>query len=77
MRDAAVPSRPLNARVIIGFGIALAILVAIGADSQVKQDDALRQMPVEFSRFVEAVRELGVFWGVLNEAPPGSVRKSP
>jgi CheY-like chemotaxis protein len=72
---------------------------------QVKQDGALRQMPVvmltssreesdlvesyrlgvnayvvkpvEFSRFVEAVRELGVFWAVLNEAPPGSVRKSP
>jgi hypothetical protein len=33
MRDAAVPSRPLDARVIIGFGTALAILVAIGADS--------------------------------------------
>jgi CheY-like chemotaxis protein len=72
---------------------------------QIKQDDALRQMPVvmltssreesdlvesyrlgvnayvvkpvEFSRFVEAVRELGVFWAVINEAPPGSVRKSP
>ena len=72
---------------------------------QVKQDDALRQMPVvmltssreesdlvesyrlgvnayvvkpvEVSRFVEAVRELGVFWAVINEAPPGSVRKGP
>jgi len=33
--------------------------------------------PVEFGRFVEAVRELGVFWAVLNEAPPGSVRKGP
>src|SRR5438552_1276674 len=72
---------------------------------QVKQDDALRQMPVvmltssreesdlvqsyqlgvnayvvkpvEFGRFVDAVRELGVFWAVINEAPPGSVRKSP
>ena len=31
--------------------------------------------PVEFNRFVEAVRELGVFWAVINEAPPGSVRK--
>ncbi|PYQ22740.1 MAG: two-component system response regulator [Acidobacteria bacterium] len=31
--------------------------------------------PVEFSRFVEAVRRLGVFWAVINEAPPGSVRK--
>jgi len=33
--------------------------------------------PVEFSRFVQAVRELGVFWAVINEAPPGSVRKGP
>jgi CheY-like chemotaxis protein len=68
---------------------------------QVKQDDALRQIPVvmltssreesdlvesyrlganayvvkpvEFSRFPDAVRELGVFWAVINEAPPGSV----
>ena len=31
--------------------------------------------PVEFSRFVEAVRELGVFWAMVNEAPPGSVGK--
>jgi len=28
--------------------------------------------PVEFSSFVHAVRELGVFWAVVNEAPPGS-----
>lgn len=33
--------------------------------------------PVEFSRFVQAVRELGVFWAVINEAPPGSVPKRP
>jgi len=72
---------------------------------RVKQDDALRQIPVvmltssreendlvesyrlgvnayvvkpvEFNRFVQAVRELGVFWAVINEAPPGSVRKGP
>lgn len=33
--------------------------------------------PVEFSRFVQAVGEMGVFWAMINEAPPGSVRKSP
>ncbi len=32
--------------------------------------------PVEFDRFVAAVSELGVFWAVLNEPPPGSVRAS-
>lgn len=26
--------------------------------------------PVNFSSFVEAVRELGVFWALLNESPP-------
>jgi CheY-like chemotaxis protein len=33
--------------------------------------------PVTFSQFVEALRELGVFWAEINEPPPGSVaRKS-
>ena len=31
--------------------------------------------PVDFERFVEAVREIGVFWAILNERAPGSVRK--
>lgn len=26
--------------------------------------------PVEFSEFMEAVKQLGAFWAVLNEAPP-------
>ena len=30
--------------------------------------------PVEFKRFVAAIAELGVFWAVLNEPPPGSLR---
>jgi CheY-like chemotaxis protein len=28
--------------------------------------------PVDFSQFMEAVRELGLFWAVLNEPPPES-----
>ncbi len=32
--------------------------------------------PVEFQQFVEAVKELGAFWGVINEPPPGSIRKT-
>src|SRR5215813_10869536 len=31
--------------------------------------------PVDFHEFVNAVRELGVFWAVINQPPPGSVRK--
>lgn len=30
--------------------------------------------PVEFTHFVEAIADLGVFWAVLNEPPPGSLR---
>jgi CheY-like chemotaxis protein len=31
--------------------------------------------PVDFHDFIEAVKELGVFWAVINEPPPGSVTK--
>jgi CheY-like chemotaxis protein len=32
--------------------------------------------PVDFHEFVNAIKELGVFWAVINEAPPGSMRRS-
>jgi CheY-like chemotaxis protein len=31
--------------------------------------------PVDFHEFANAIKELGVFWAIINEAPPGSVRK--
>jgi CheY-like chemotaxis protein len=31
--------------------------------------------PVDFHEFVDAIKELGAFWGIVNVAPPGSVRK--
>ena len=31
--------------------------------------------PVDFHDFVNAVKELGVFWAVINEPPPGSMKK--
>ncbi len=30
--------------------------------------------PVGFQEFLEAVQDLGVFWAVLNEPPPGSLK---
>jgi len=30
--------------------------------------------PMKFHDFVEAVRKVGAFWAVINEAPPGSLR---
>jgi CheY-like chemotaxis protein len=31
--------------------------------------------PVDFHEFVNAVKELGIFWAVINAPPPGSVKK--
>ena len=41
----------------------LAESYALGANAYVVK-------PVEFHRFVSAVKELGMFWGVINEPPP-------
>ncbi|MET0334680.1 MAG: response regulator [Rhizobacter sp.] len=30
--------------------------------------------PVEFKQFVSAIADLGIFWAVLNEPPPGSLK---
>jgi CheY-like chemotaxis protein len=30
--------------------------------------------PVDFKEFVEAIQDLGIFWAVLNEPPPGCLK---
>ena len=30
--------------------------------------------PVSFKEFIEAIQELGVFWALINEPPPGRLR---
>jgi len=32
--------------------------------------------PVDFQEFISAVRNLGLFWAVVNQPPPGSLRKT-
>jgi CheY-like chemotaxis protein len=31
--------------------------------------------PVDFHEFVNAIKELGVFWAIINEPPPGSAKR--
>lgn len=33
--------------------------------------------PVEFNEFFKAIQDLGVFWAILNEPPPGSRPNAP
>ena|SRR6266404_1166954 len=32
--------------------------------------------PVDFKEFVTAVKDLGAFWAIVNEPPPGSIHKA-
>lgn len=32
--------------------------------------------PVNFHEFVDSIKELGIFWALINEPPPGSVKKA-
>ena len=31
--------------------------------------------PVDFQKFVESVKQLGVFWAIINEPPPGTMKR--
>jgi CheY-like chemotaxis protein len=31
--------------------------------------------PVDFHEFIGAVKELGMFWAIINQPPPGSIKK--
>lgn len=47
----------------------LAESYALGANAYVVK-------PVEFHKFLSAVKELGTFWGIINEPPPESCRST-
>ena len=32
--------------------------------------------PVDFQKFMESIRQLGFFWAVINEPPPGTMKRN-
>jgi DNA-binding response OmpR family regulator len=36
--------------------------------------DAYVVKPVDFHEFVNAIKELGIFWAIINQPPPGSIK---
>lgn len=59
--------------------IPVVMLTSSQAESDVVQSyelgvNAYVVKPVEFKQFVTAIADLGMFWAVLNEPPPGSLR---
>jgi CheY-like chemotaxis protein len=32
--------------------------------------------PVDFQKFVESIKQLGFFWAVINEPPPGTIKRN-
>lgn len=46
------------------------------ADSYALGANAYVVKPMEFHKFLSAVKELGTFWGIINEPPPESCRSA-
>ena len=32
--------------------------------------------PVDFQKFLESVKQIGVFWAIINEPPPGTMKRA-
>ena len=63
----------------------LAIIPVVVLTSSQEEKDMMRSYtlgvnayvvkPVDFHEFINAVKELGVFWALINQPPPGSMKK--
>lgn len=103
LRRGAHKSRAEGNPVVVLLDLKLPKLDGIQVLSQMRANDALKQIPVvvltsskeskdleqcylngvnayvvkpvQFEQFSQAVRELGMFWALINEPPPGSVKR--
>jgi len=37
--------------------------------------NAYVQKPIDFHQFIDAIKNLGIFWAIFNEPPPGCMKK--
>lgn len=66
--------------------LALRVIPVVMMTSSREEQDLIRSYqlgvnayvvkPLKFSEFMDAVRQVGAFWAILNESPPGSVRRN-
>ena len=43
-------------------------------ESYKKRANAFVVKPIDFHEFITAIKDLGIFWAIINEAPPGSIK---
>jgi CheY-like chemotaxis protein len=60
--------------------IPVVVLTSSGEEPDMKEAyksgaNAYVVKPVNFNEFIIAVKEIGLFWAMINEPPPGSIRK--
>ncbi|MCK6624104.1 MAG: response regulator [Anaerolineae bacterium] len=103
-RRGAFAERPAGHPIVIMLDLKLPKLDGVQVLQQLKQDEAMRLIPVvvltssresqdlaecyklgvnayvvkpvRFGEFVEAVKQIGIFWALINEPPPGSIKKT-
>jgi two-component system response regulator len=69
----------------IKANVALRVIPVVMMTSSREEQDLMRSYqlgvnayvvkPLKFSDFIDAVKQVGAFWAILNESPPGSVQR--
>jgi hypothetical protein len=65
----------LSVSIVIGLGSLSQLFIASDVELAFCLFAVAIVKPVDFHEFVNAIKELGIFWAIINEPPPGSVKK--